>query len=147
MNAQPQAPEEHMTGHTPGTPAFASLEAIEDSLTFYGGLVATDRPDLFGMDTDARKDVCFEIDTQNELAMVREAIDVRGKLLGALLALFGRKPEDEMVGWRGANLEHPDDYKCEFCSAEHADYSLIKHKPDCPVLLARAAISLAEAKK
>lgn len=90
---------------TPGKPAFASLEAIRHSLCFWGGLVATDRPDLHNLNTDRDKNTVFEIDTQNELAMVDEAIQHHENLMAALqqikaelhAALIQRAPSDDAI--------------------------------------------------
>ena len=72
-----------------GTPAYADLHAVRHSLVTYGGLVATDRPDLHDLDTDRDKNTVWEIDTQNEVAMVDEAIAVRDALLAALEKIKG----------------------------------------------------------
>lgn len=71
----------------PGKPGYANLGAVRHSLCFYGGLIATDQPDLHNLDTDRDKNTVFEIDTQNEVAMVDEAIEQWNESLGALEAL------------------------------------------------------------
>jgi hypothetical protein len=68
----------------PKNPSYANLHSVLHSLTTYGGLVATDRPDLHNLDTDRDKNTVFEIDTQNEIAMVEEAIELRDALVTAL---------------------------------------------------------------
>lgn len=54
--------------------AYSLLEQVRHSLMTMGGLVATDRPDLHNLDTDKDKNTVWEIDTQNEIAMVDEAM-------------------------------------------------------------------------
>ena len=73
----------------PGTPAYADLHAVRHSLVLYGGLVATDRPDLHDLDTDRDKNTVWEMDTQNEIAMVDEAIAVRDALLAEMEKIKG----------------------------------------------------------
>ena len=55
---------------------------------------------------------------------------------------FGGQFVDEKIGWMGT-YPHPktDHFKCEFCFAEHLDCTLIAHSSECPVTLARAALS------
>jgi hypothetical protein len=78
----------------PGKPEYASLEAIKHSLCFWGGLVATDRPDLHNLDTDRDKNTVFEIDTQNEIAMIDEAMQQHSEERGALEALIAAIREE-----------------------------------------------------
>jgi hypothetical protein len=89
--------------HTPGKPEYASLEAIKHSLCFWSGLVATDRPDLHNLDTDRDKNTVFEIDTQNEIAMIDEAIQQRNALVEALEKIAGGL----ISGNDGPSLELP----------------------------------------
>jgi len=46
---------------------------------------------------------------------------------------------DENLGWRGENPITADHFQCEFCGECDLDCTLIPHKPECPVLAARAA--------
>ena len=52
-----------------------TLETVRHSLCLWSGLIATDRPDLHNLDTDRDKNTVFEIDTQNEIAIVDAAIE------------------------------------------------------------------------
>lgn len=63
---------------------------------------------------------------------MREALERMG---------FGSLRDDELVGWRGHSASSNDLFQCEFCRREHRDSTLIEHEANCPVLLARAALT------
>ena len=51
------------------------LQDMRHNLVSMSGLVATDKPDLHNLDTDAHKDTVWAIDTDNEVAMIDEILD------------------------------------------------------------------------
>lgn len=68
-------------------------------------------------------------------------------MLHALAALgFGSDRLDERIGWRGV-IPAPstnDHFRCEFCSEESINPTEIEHARECPVTIARAAMSKAK---
>jgi hypothetical protein len=68
------------------------------------------------------------------------------ELLKALKDLIG-PAVDPNIGWRGVARTSSEHFACEFCRVEDLDCSAIKHKPDCPVGIARTVTTNAEAAK
>lgn len=52
------------------------LQDIRHSLVLINGTITTDRPDEFGLDTDGKKNLCWAVDMDNEIAMLDEMFAV-----------------------------------------------------------------------
>ena len=63
------------------------------------------------------------------------------KQLRDVLTKLVSTPEDLKNGWYGIAKTSSSHFRCEYCSAEHFDCVLMVHRPDCPVLEARAVLA------
>lgn len=45
------------------------------------------------------------------------------------------------IGWRGSGPRDKEHFYCEFCKAEHLDYTLIEHEPGCKVVILRRVLN------
>lgn len=82
-----------------------------------------------------------ESDVEWARALLSTSASERGMREALMKMGFGLLRDDEQVGWRGASPSSNDLFQCEFCGREHRDSTLIEHEANCPVLLARAALS------
>lgn len=71
-----------------------------------------------------------KLDVDAEIARLREA----------LKGVLGSDLMSERIGWRGTSSSI-DLFRCEFCGSEDLDFTEIEHSKECPVIIARAALS------
>lgn len=75
-----------------------------------------------------------------------QAVAINAELVEALEALLG--PEDDPhIGWWGTAQTSIDHFRCEHCGVEDLNSVKLRHKDDCRVVKARAALSRAKEQK
>jgi len=97
--------------------------------------------------TDCRKALGASVHHEMEpLCAASPVAAINAELVEALEALLG--PEDDPhIGWWATSLISDEHFRCEHCGVEDLDSAKLRHKDDCRVVKARAALLRAKEQK